>query len=474
MLPSESEGKARQEAVHYAKNFRVDSILFMSSAAHLEDPNTLKSLMNQDTTAVAPFLKTYEKFSHARRICDIGLASILNDSSSFPDLVTQKGLRRENYDYILVSCFQKGCVTQVKNLAIFQIGTNFVTEDVLAVRNVSIYNESAYWTDIPQANLEKDSLVEFNEINSRKKCCLVPVKSVQHAYLVKTSVFPEKDYRDFFEDRSKKKTVSVDSFFSEKLAESGIPVMLLNDVTYGQLVNLRNIQEEKLHPELTRIMENHDLWEARYITERVRKTTSKDPDVMPEISARNTTRKGICEDTFNMEMFTEKFAEHMIEEAEFVDNWFESGNNAVYDDRNKRKENVPTTDINLWQYGLEETWMAFINFYLYPRKCLFFPGHPGLDTGGHFFTVRYRWEEQPALKPHFDNSLYSLNVALNQIGKDFEGGGTYFLNQKCSDKTMATGEILAHPGRVTHYHEGLPTTSGTRYSITLNDNCSGY
>ena len=104
-----------------------------------------------------------------------------------------------------------------------------------------------------------------------------------------------------------------------------------------------------------------------------------------------------------------------------------SGNDAVYDSRNKRKEAVPTTDINLWQYGLEEMWMAFINFYLYPRKCTFYPGHPGLDLGGHFFTVRYRWEEQPALKPHHDNSLYSVNVALNQIGKDFEGGGTHFL-----------------------------------------------
>ena len=66
------------------------------------------------------------------------------------------------------------------------------------------------------------------------------------------------------------------------------------------------------------------------------------------------------------------------------------GNDAVYDDRNGRQEDVPTTDINLWQYGLEETWLAVINFYVYPRKCTVFPGHPGLDTGGHFFTVRYR------------------------------------------------------------------------------------
>jgi hypothetical protein len=28
---------------------------------------------------------------------------------------------------------------------------------------------------------------------------------------------------------------------------------------------------------------------------------------------------------------------------------------------------------------------------------------------------------------------------------------------------MDPGTLLAHPGRVTHYHEGLSTTSGTRY-----------
>jgi hypothetical protein len=74
----------------------------------------------------------------------------------------------------------------------------------------------------------------------------------------------------------------------------------------------------------------------------------------------------------------------------------------------------------------------------------------------------FRFEEQPALKPHHDNSLYSINIALNKIGRDFEGGGTNFLRQNCSDLTMDQGTMLAHPGRVTHFHEGLPTTSGTR------------
>jgi hypothetical protein len=40
---------------------------------------------------------------------------------------------------------------------------------------------------------------------------------------------------------------------------------------------------------------------------------------------------------------------------------------------------------------------------------------------------RYRPDEQPDLIPHDDNSLYTVNIALNRPGVDFEGGGTRFL-----------------------------------------------
>lgn len=104
-MPSSNPIKCRQEAVHYAKNFRVDSILFISSNAQLERLDTLHTLVAQNLTIVVPFMKTYEKFGYARRICDIGLAKPLNDSTPFPTLVTQKGLRENNYDKILVRVY---------------------------------------------------------------------------------------------------------------------------------------------------------------------------------------------------------------------------------------------------------------------------------------------------------------------------------------------------------------------------------
>lgn len=114
------------------------------------------------------------------------------------------------------------------------------------------------------------------------------------------------------------------------------------------------------------------------------------------------------------------------------------------------------------------------------------------------FVVRYRPDEQPSLRPHHDSSTFTLNVALNHKGLDYEvgpchaplqgatrvpgcrpvpapvhtpprpllilqGGGCRFLRYDCVISSPRKGWGLLHPGRLTHYHEGLPTTRGTRY-----------
>ena len=307
IVPSKNPAKAKQEAIHYAKNFKADSIFFVSSVAHLENPKTLQNLLNSNTKVVAPYLKTYEKFYHARRLCDVGLSRWLNDSHSFHALVTQKGLREENYERIL-------------------IGTNFATKDVLQHRNVSAYNHTGFWSTIPQRNTET-SLVKFNDIDSRSKLGLETVDYIRYAYLVKTDVFPERDYRSYFEHENvtsfnfSDPNGVVDSIFSEKLEALKIPKFVLNDHNYGQLVNTLDYLEGKIHPELARLMENHDLWQRRYITDKVIKTLSQDPEKMPEILPKETTKPGHCPDTYQMIMFTPMFCEHMIEEAEHEDNW---------------------------------------------------------------------------------------------------------------------------------------------------------
>lgn len=46
---------------------------------------------------------------------------------------------------------------------------------------------------------------------------------------------------------------------------------------------------------------------------------------------------------------------------------------------------------------------------------------------------------------------------------DYEGGGCRFIRYNCSVRDTKQGWLLMHPGRLTHYHEGLVVTNGTRY-----------
>lgn len=71
--------------------------------------------------------------------------------------------------------------------------------------------------------------------------------------------------------------------------------------------------------------------------------------------------------------------------------------------------------------------------------------------------------EQDHLKPHHDASTYTINIALNRPNVDFEGGGCRFVRYNCSVLDTRVGWSFIHPGRLTHYHEGLVVTKGTRY-----------
>ncbi|KAK7881793.1 hypothetical protein WMY93_030202 [Mugilogobius chulae] len=79
------------------------------------------------------------------------------------------------------------------------------------------------------------------------------------------------------------------------------------------------------------------------------------------------------------------------------------------------------------------------------------------------FVVKYTPERQAFLRPHHDSSTFTINIALNHKNTDFQGGGCRFHRYNCSIESPRKGWSFMHPGRLTHLHEGLPTTNGTRY-----------
>ena len=86
------------------------------------------------------------------------------------------------------------------------------------------------------------------------------------------------------------------------------------------------------------------------------------------------------------------------------------------------------------------------------------------------FIVKYDAEKgQSSLQGHHDASVYTTNIALCD-GNDYEGGGIKFHTKNITLLNKDKGYLCLHPGRVTHYHEGLPITRGKRYVLVSFNN----
>uniref|UniRef100_A0A4W4DYW7 Procollagen-lysine,2-oxoglutarate 5-dioxygenase 1 n=1 Tax=Electrophorus electricus TaxID=8005 RepID=A0A4W4DYW7_ELEEL len=205
-----------------------------------------------------------------------------------------------------------------------------------------------------------------------------------------------------------------------------------------------------LHNDLWQIFENPlQDWEERYIHENYSKIMKDDVVQNP------------CPDVYWFPIFTEVACRHLIEEMENYGQWSGGGN---VDTRIQGGyENVPTIDIHMNQINFQKEWHKFLLEYVAPVTEKMFPGYYTRAQFDLAFVVRYKPDEQPLLRPHHDASTFTINVALNQVGVDFQGGGSRFLRYNCSVQATKQGWALMHPGRLTHYHEGLRTTAGTRY-----------
>ncbi|KAB0392852.1 hypothetical protein E2I00_000007, partial [Balaenoptera physalus] len=148
-------------------------------------------------------------------------------------------------------------------------------------------------------------------------------------------------------------------------------------------------------------------WKEKYIHENYTKALAGKMVEMP------------CPDVYWFPIFTETACDELVEEMEHYGRW------SLGDNRDNRiqggYENVPTIDIHMNQINFEREWHKFLVEYIAPMTEKLYPG---------YYT---------------------------------RGGGCRFLRYNCSVRAPRKGWTLMHPGRLTHYHEGLPTTKGTRY-----------
>ncbi|CAH1395027.1 unnamed protein product [Nezara viridula] len=242
-----------------------------------------------------------------------------------------------------------------------------------------------------------------------------------------------------------------DMAFCQTLRDKEVFMFVDNRIDVGHLINPEDFDPTKVNPEMYEIFTNKYDWEQRYIHPNF--SMSLREDVTPIQP---------CPDVYWFPIVTPRFCKELIQMVESYGKW-SSGSNQ--DERLAGGyENVPTRDIHMKQIDYERHWLYFLQQYVRLLQERVFIGYFHDPPQALMnFVVRYRPDEQPSLRPHHDSSTYTVNIALNRRGIDYEGGGCRFLRYNCSITDTKVGWLLLHPGRLTHYHEGLLVSNGTRY-----------
>ncbi|CAI5775655.1 procollagen-lysine,2-oxoglutarate 5-dioxygenase 2 isoform X2 [Podarcis lilfordi] len=269
---------------------------------------------------------------------------------------------------------------------------------------------------------------------------------VANIYLIKgqtlRSEMKERNY--FARDR-----LDPDMALCRNAREMGVFMYITNRHEFGRLLSTANYNISHYNNDLWQIFENPVDWKETYINPNYSKIFTEHIVEQP------------CPDVFWFPIFSEIACDELVEEMEHYGRW--SGGKHHDSRISGGYENVPTDDIHMKQIGLESVWLHFIREYIAPVTLKVFAGY---YTKGHAllnFVVKYTTERQRSLRPHHDSSTFTINIALNKVGRDFEGGGCKFLRYNCSIESPRKGWSFMHPGRLTHLHEGLPILKGTRY-----------
>ncbi|XP_014472797.1 PREDICTED: procollagen-lysine,2-oxoglutarate 5-dioxygenase 3 [Dinoponera quadriceps] len=294
---------------------------------------------------------------------------------------------------------------------------------------------------------------DYMEIVRNQRRGLWNVPFVSNCYLINATILNDESTRPFYGDPDENPDADTDTemTFAERNRRAGVFMYVSNRLDFGHLVNLDTYDVQLTHPDMYQIMDNKLDWEKRYI--HAKYSESFDPDKKPIQP---------CTDVYWFPIVTRRFTKELIGIVENFGQWSDGSN---HDPRlSGGYENVPTRDIHMNQIQYEPQWLYFLKEYVRPLQELVFTGYyhdPPRSLMN--FVVRYRPDEQPSLRPHHDSSTYTINIALNQAGVDYEGGGCRFIRYNCSVTDTKPGWMLMHPGRLTHYHEGLRVTGGTRY-----------
>ena len=161
-----------------------------------------------------------------------------------------------------------------------------------------------------------------------------------------------------------------------------------------------------------------------------------------------------CFGLFSFPLFSKTFCNDMVERLRFFDNWTVN-----------RHRSYPTNDVLLSDFN-----SSFSVIYESMLKNIMLPAINKLydvNFDENFihetFIIRYNPNFQGHLDLHHDSSTFTVCVTFSHED-DYEGGGTWFPKHKTLVKSKQ-GEVVIHPGQLTHQHGVRPIISGERYSM---------
>ncbi|XP_040182027.1 procollagen-lysine,2-oxoglutarate 5-dioxygenase 1 [Rana temporaria] len=294
---------------------------------------------------------------------------------------------------------------------------------------------------------------DYIDIVQRQRIGIWNVPYINSVYLVKGSALRTKlNQYDMFRSGH----LDPDMAFCDNVRKQGVFMFVTNRQLFGHLLSLENYQTSHLNNDLWQIFQNTQDWKEKYIH----------PNHSFALNGNNI--ESPCPDVYWFPIFTDTACDELVEEMEHFGQW---SSGSKQDQRLEGGyENVPTIDIHMNQINYEKEWHKFLLDFIAPVTEKMFPGYYTRAQFDLAFVVRYKPDEQPLLEPHHDASTFTINIALNSVGEDYEGGGCRFIRYDCSIRAPRKGWALMHPGRLTHYHEGLRVTKGVRYiSVSFVD-----
>ena len=269
---------------------------------------------------------------------------------------------------------------------------------------------SNFWGSLSSEGYYARSFDYMDIVNNDRRG-LWNVPYISSCYLISGGIIHDENTRPNYVN----KMLDPDMAFTTNLRSKDVFMYVSNRLNFGHLVNNEAFPTEHLHNELWEMERNRYDWELRYLHPNYSQSLEADRELEQP-----------CPDVYWFPVFTEKFCREFVAEAENFGKWSDGGHKDAR--LESGYEAVPTRDIHMNQLGYDDEWMYILDFYIRPLQEHVFVGYFHRPPRSMMnFMVRYRPDEQPNLKPHHDSSTYTINVALNKVGVDYEVGQNTFL-----------------------------------------------